>query len=186
MKIKGTSVAVTFDFVKSNFPDSVEEWLGNLPESSRTIFKNPIISMQWYPFFEGMIFPTETIGRMFYQNNMQKASYEIGKFSAEKSLKGVYKIFVRIASTSFVLKRTSQIFNTYYDSTSIEILEQNDTKVVFKVSGIKPEGRLIFNRIAGWMEKTIEIVNNKPIQVDFTEKILENNTLTALITAEWN
>jgi hypothetical protein len=36
------------------------------------------------------------------------------------------------------------------------------------------------------MEKTIEIVNNKPIQVDFTEKILENNTLTALITAEWN
>lgn len=68
-------------------------------------------------------------------------------------------MFVRVASTKYVLRKTSQIFNTYYQGASIEIIDQDNNSAVFKVKGVNPEGRIFFHRLSGWMERTIEIVN---------------------------
>jgi hypothetical protein len=185
MKIKGTSVLSTLHFVKTKFPSQIQIWIESLPEDSKKIFSNPIIAAQWYAFIPGMIEPTEKIGEMFYNGDKTKTAYETGKFSAEEGLKGIYKIFVKIASTKFVLRKTSQIFNTYYDGASMEILEQTDNTAVFKVLGIQTEGRLFFERLKGWMEKTIEIVNNKPIAITTKETTNSFGNIEAIVTAKW-
>lgn len=185
MKIKGTSVLSTLNFVKTKFPAETHKWLESLPEISKKIFTMPIYAGQWFPFIEGMIMPTQKIGEILYGGDTKKAAYETGKFSAEQGLKGVYKIFVKVASTGFVIKKTSQIFNTYYEGASIEIIDQTDKKVTFKVKGIDIQGRLFFERLSGWMEKTIEIVNNKPIAVSYKEEEKENNLIDAYIEAKW-
>lgn len=185
MKIKGTSVLGTLHFVSKTFPEQTSEWIDSLPAESKKIFSNPVISGQWFSFSAGMIVPMEKIGEMFYSGNSKKAASEMGKFSAEEGLKGIYKIFVKIASTGFVLRKTSQIFGTYYDGASIEVVEQTANGAVFKVSGIEKQGRIFFDRVSGWMEKTIEIVNNKPINVSYIESEHSDGTLSAVITASW-
>ena len=186
MQIKGSSINSTLNFIVTKFPERKSDWLSMLPEKSNDIFGVPVYTAKWYPFIEGMILPTKTAAMLFYGGDNEKASYEIGKFSAEEGLKGIYKLFVRVASTSFVLRKTTNIFNTYYDGAAITIIEKADSSVKFKVTGIKTDGKLIFNRIAGWMEKTIEIVNNKPINVTFTEEEKEDSFVDAIITAVWS
>lgn len=83
MKIKGTSVLSTLNFVKTKFPGETSKWLNKLPESSQKIFNSPIISGQWFSFMDGMIHPTLTIGEVFYGGDLKKAAHEIGKYSAD-------------------------------------------------------------------------------------------------------
>ena len=59
---------------------------------------------------------------MFFSDE-KEAGLELGRYSAEISLKGIYKIFLKISSPNFVLARASNVFNTYYNPGIVEIIE---------------------------------------------------------------
>ena len=182
MEIKGTAVKSTQKFVKENFPDRYEEWIASLSENSRNIYKDIILSGNWYPLIDAIILPTEKIGEIFYNSEIKQLAYDIGKASALQALSGVYKIFVRIASLEFVLKRIKTIFSTYY-STGVFKLVKNDKRIIsFEITGFKKGEELIFERIAGWVDGIFNIVSNKTKQVDYTITNKDNNFIEATIT----
>jgi len=185
MEIKGTAVKTTPEFVKERFPGRYMEWLQSMPSSSRTIFEQPIYATSWYDLIESVIIPTQKVGDLFFDGNHTEAAHMLGRYSAEVALKGIYKIFVRVSSPHFVLSRASSIFSAYYNPSVIRVIEGKDRRCVLELKQFKTNEKLIMNRIAGWVEQTLEITLKRALSV-----VVENNEagteLETLITIEWD
>ncbi|MBN1990349.1 MAG: hypothetical protein JW783_13185 [Bacteroidales bacterium] len=185
MEIKGTAVKTTPEFVRERFGDRFQEWIELLPDSSRSIIEQPIYATSWYSLMDSVIVPTQKVGDLFYDGDHTLAAYELGRYSAETALKGIYKIFVRVSSPHFVLSRASSIFSAYYQPAEVRVIETTDKKAVLQFSKFAVDEQLIMHRIAGWIEKTLEITLKSALQVDVENR--ENGTeLVTRIVAEWN
>lgn len=71
----------------------------------KNIYKDVILSGNWYSLIDSILIPTEKIGELFYNGDVKKAAHQAGKDSALQALSGIYKIFVKIATFDFVAKR---------------------------------------------------------------------------------
>jgi len=185
MEIKGSAVKATPDFVKDRFNNRYSEWVKSLPEKSKNIIENPIYATTWYSLMDSVIIPTQKVADLFFEGNYVKAANEIGRYSADVALKGIYKIFVRVSSPHFVLSRASSIFATYYQPADIQVIDSAEKKAVLQFSKFHPNEKLIMNRIAGWIEKTLEITLKSALKVD-VENHIEGSNLTSKITVFWN
>lgn len=183
MEIKGSSLKSTNDFVKENFPDRYSEWLENLPQESKILFSDIILITDWYPPQEGLVIPTKTIAKLFYNNNESLASFEIGKFSAKTGLTGIYNLFIKIASPSFILKRASSMFTTYYSHTNFDIIESDKSMAKMQISGFKIDEILIFDRTEGWTNQLGDIINVK-FNISKKVEIIGNNA-NCIILSKW-
>ncbi len=185
MNIKGTSLTGTLNFVKNTFPGRIDEWIEELPVRSRKMFLNAILATHWYPIEEGLIIPTKIIAKLFYAGNEKKASYEIGKYSAQEGLKGIYKIFIKVASPKYVLKRSSVIFKTYYEQIDAQITEDKNNEVTFYIKGFKEKEQLIFDRISGWIFEILKIIKTQPLDVKYLLVPQSGDFVDARILVKW-
>jgi len=183
VEIKGTAVKPTKVFVKDKFSNRYIEWLNSLSENSRNIMTDNILISMWYPIKDAFIEPTQKVCELFYNGNTIGAK-ELGMYSADIGLKGVYKIFVRIGSPKFLLKRASMIFSTYYSQSEIELIEISDNKAIMHISKFPEPHELIDLRICGWIERALEISGCRNVKIDITKSLAKGDKLTEFVS-EW-
>ena len=185
MKIKGTAVKSIQKYIKKEYPNRYDEWIQALPDESSEYFENSILSGDWYEVQNAFITPTKYVGKLFFDNDTDKAAYELGKFSAVEALSGIYKIFVRIASMKFILKKLKTIFATYFSSGTVEIIDEGSVKY-FKLIGFKIEEKIMVVRIAGWAEGLFTTIGKKPSRVTNSVIELEDNFIDGTVKVEWD
>lgn len=178
MEIKGTAITAIRDHVKSNFPDRYAEWINALPESSKDIFSGAIDSSKWYPLDEGGILPTKNTADLFFNGDYQRGALEAGKFSAEEALTGIYKLFVKASSPGYIIQRASRVFASYYQPCKMEVLEKTDSTVLVEISDMTRSDIVIEYRIAGWIEKALEISGARHVVVEFKKSIARGDSVT--------
>jgi hypothetical protein len=185
MEIKGTAVKTTPEFVKEKFPGKYDSWLESLPEKSRAIISKPIYAAAWYDLNDSVIIPTKKLADICYNGNYVKAANILGRYSAEVALTGIYKVFVRVSSPHFVLSSATSIFSSYYRPSDIKVIEKQEKSCVLQLSQFDESEKLIMHRIAGWVEKTLEITLKSALSVNVQNNV-DRGVLTSLITIEWN
>ncbi|HAN77838.1 MAG TPA: hypothetical protein DCQ31_08735 [Bacteroidales bacterium] len=184
MKIKGTAVSVTPEFIKKFFPAKYNEWIQSLPYESLKILNNPIFATDWYSLYDAVIAPTEIAGLVLFGGNKALAAREIGKYSGEIALQGIYKIFLRITAPGFVLGRATNVFSSYYDDAQIVVIEKSDKHTVLQFSGFSGKESLIIERIAGWIQKALDLTGNPKHEVTIETEGSELNPVYT-IRAQW-
>lgn len=157
MEVKGTAVIAIRDYVKINHLDEFENWLDSLSEDAKSIYGTSIDSTKWYPVASGAIEPTEKIGKLFFNGDVQRGAIEAGRYSAERALTGIYKIFVKAANPQYIIKRASRVFSTYYRPCEMQVVRQSDSGVVSEISELNSDYSTVVNRIIGWCEMALEI-----------------------------
>jgi hypothetical protein len=178
MEIKGTAITAIRDYVKSNHPEKFSEWLNALPEASKDIYSGVIDSSRWYPLNEGGILPTRKTVDMFFDGDYKRGAWEAGKFSAEEGLTGIYKLFVKAASPGYIIQRASRVFASYYQPCKMEVLERTDSTVLVEISDMTQTDIVIEYRIAGWIEKALQISGAKNVVIDFKKSITRGDSVT--------
>ena len=123
MEIKGTALLAIRDFVKINHKEKYDEWLNSLNMDSRQIFEDTIDSTKWYPVDAAAVEPTVKISELLFMNDSKKGAWESGRYSAEKGLSGIYKIFVKASTPSFIISRAKDIFAKYYRPCEIKVVK---------------------------------------------------------------
>jgi hypothetical protein len=181
MEIKGTAVIAIRDFVKTNYKEKYGEWLDLLPEDSKQIFIDAIDSSKWYPLEIGGVIPTRKIAEAFYDSDYQGGAWSAGNFSADKALTGIYKIFVKASTPSYIVQRASRVFATYYRPCEMEVTSKTDNSVVLEITNMTVSDEVIEYRIAGWMQRALEISGAQDIQINFTKSITKGDALTEMI-----
>lgn len=185
MRIKGTALRTTQQFVQEKFPNKYKEWLNILPEKSFLFYDNVILVAEWYPLIEGVIIPTQKIAELFYNNDYKKAAYEVGYYSAVSAVNSVYKIFIKIASIDYALRRATNIFSTYYDGGEFQIIESTKDHVKFRVDGFDESEKEIFDRIAGWIHGIFELISRQRFSIEYITHPASQGKLTCIILAKW-
>jgi hypothetical protein len=179
MEIKGSAVKSIPEFIKKNYNDKYKDWLGALPEDSRKIFQDTVLPSNWYPLKEAGIIPTQKMGEMFYGDPL-KGAWQCGRYSAEVALTGIYKFFIKAASPFFIISKASKIFSTFYQPSTMEVIDKGDDWVVLQISKFEEPHPVIENRIAGWIEKAMEIHGVLSVKVDFTKSLTRGDTVTEI------
>jgi len=182
MKIKGTSVSNTNDYVKSFFSKQYKEWIEALPEKSKEIFSNPILASNWYDITDSQVEPIKKIAELFYNGNYKETFYRVGKDGANRALNGVYKIFIKIATLEFVIKRATVISSTYYtEDGGIKVIENNNNLILLDLVGFETGQELMADNISGWLDGLLEIVTNRKYFIENIYKDSINNKLDVKI-----
>lgn len=116
MQVKGTGIKTTKEFVLKNFPDDYEGWIESLSIESKPYFVETTNFTRWYPIKEAYIDPGNKIIELFFQGDIKAGGEALGRFSANYALKGIYKVFLLVASPKHLINRAQKI-NNYLFST---------------------------------------------------------------------
>ena len=164
MRVKGISLKVTLDFVKQNFPDRLDEWISSLSDLSRDSYLKPLMISDWYPI-EITLESRKKIAELFFNGDNDKCAWDIGRFSADSVLKGIYKAFIKVASTSFVIGRASKILGAYYENSQLEVLETTAKSVNIRINKFPASDSMYELSLCGWIEFALEKVGSKEINI---------------------
>jgi hypothetical protein len=177
MEIKGSAVKSIPDFIRKVHPENYQVWINALPEASKKIFTSPILPSNWYPLQEAAVVPTEVLGNLIF-DDARHGAWQNGRYSAESALTGIYKFFIKTASPFFIINRAGKILTTYYQPSDMKVVEQGDNYVVLHITEFEEPDELIEARIAGWIERAMEIHGVGFVQVDITKSLTRNDPVT--------
>ncbi len=180
MEAKGRALEILPKFVVSRFgKESLNRWMNLLSEEARKEFSRGIVSSQWYPLKSFLVDPTLRLCEHFYGS--YQGALEVGRFSAEYALKGVYKLFVKWGSPEFVIRRASTILPTYYRPCAAEVVEVSKGRGTVRITDFREMHPIIELRIKGWMEKALEISGCKNIDITIPKSLTNNDPYTEFV-----
>lgn len=170
LHIKGTSVLDTVEAIKARAGKAeLDKIISHLDPETREIFQRPISPSSWYScdafsrFLEADL--RETAGGDA-QELVRRAEAVIAK-----QLSGIYKVFVRLGSPEFIIRRIAAVHATYFDGVQIipEIKGPNNATIQYV--GFSPNHRIMGFVILGFFRKALEISGAKKVDVHFTVPI---------------
>lgn len=181
MKVKGIGIKTTREFVKARFGSKYDAWVNALPESSKPFYKTIVNVSEWFPIKEAYITPIDKIVEFFYNNDYKKGGEEIGAFSAELALKGIYKVFLLVTTPNFLMVRGSKIMSTYYDPCEIHVSEKGFKTVSLRFTDFAEMTPAMEYRAAGWCKRALELCNCKNVKCQITFHLTKKDPYTELV-----
>jgi hypothetical protein len=161
--------------VEKVHPDGYDKWIKSLSEESQKLMERTTTS-KWYPINEGILEPTKNMCDMFY-SSPREGAWKSGRFSAEEALTGIYKVFVVISSPSFLVKRASRMLATFYSPSEVEVIDSSKHSMLVHFTKLPTKSEYLEYRIAGWMEKALEICGCKELSVKTPKSIATGDEL---------
>ena len=123
MEVKGTAIITVPLFIKDRFGEGgLNQWIGALTPEARQVYPASVLVSSWYPLKEFLIEPLHKMCDLFCAGDL-KGARESGRFSADYSLKGIYRIFVKLGSPEFMLRRAGTILPVYYTPSEMKVAE---------------------------------------------------------------
>lgn len=183
MEVKGSAVISTPKYMKEKYPSQYEKWLDALSQESRHIMQS-VLASNWYPLDAGFIQPTKAACDIL-QNGSKKVAWDMGRYSAEYSLNGVYRVFFRIGSPAYLISRGAKVFSSYYKPCELNVTSNDSKNTSIQITEFPESSEYIENRIAGWMEKALELCGVQGIQVAISQSMAKGDALTE-IQLKWD
>ncbi len=175
MSVKGPAIAVLPLFVKERFGKSgLDDWLEAISPQARKIYTSQILSSEWYPIEESYLAPTKALCDLFYGGDPAGAR-EIGAYSADYALRGVYKAFVKMTSVSFFVSRTASILQTYYRPCTAQVVLSEPKRAALQMYQFPKPSLYAEMRIAGWTQRAFEIHGCKNPKVEVTKSLAKGD-----------
>ena len=184
MEVKGVAVKSIIGYIMDNHKSDYLVWTKSLSNDTQKILKS-VVTSGWYEVEASLVEPTVKFSRMFFDGQLNKAAWELGRYSAEKALKGIYKIYVRASSPSHLIYRATRIMNAYYRPTELQVRNRKQNSVEFVFKCFDAPSSIVEARIGGWVEKALEISGCKNVKVSVIKKasIID---LTTNYLCEWS
>jgi hypothetical protein len=177
-EISGLAVKTLPIFIKDNFgEEGLQRWKNELDPDVRELFDNPIVITDWFEINKFIVIPTKLVCDLFY-NGDEKAAWTFGRFSADFGLKGVLKLFVKMGSVSVFVNRAATSIPHYYRPLIMEVILQEKKRTRIILKDFPDIHRLIEYRIAGWMERALEISGCKNVDLKIPKSIIDGDDVT--------
>lgn len=184
VEVKGTAIINIPLFIKDRFGEGgVNQWIDALTPEARKVYPASVLVSSWYPLKELLIEPLRKMCGLFYAGDL-KGARESGRFSADYSLKGIYKILVKLGSPESMLDRAGTIMGLYYNPSEIKVVERRKGQGIMQISNFPDMDRALEIRIVGWMERALEISGGKQPDIKVTQSLTAGDPLSEFI-ATW-
>lgn len=167
LHIKGTAVQGTLAAIRTRGGEKeLAKIIAHLDEETRQIFEKPISPSAWYS--------CDAFARFLEADVQQTAGGNeevlVARSEAviEKQLHGIYRIFVRLGSPEFVIRRIAAIHSTYFDGVQIIPEMKGPNRATIQYVGFSREHRILEFVIIGFFKKALEISGAKKVDACFS------------------
>jgi len=179
MEVKGTAIKWIPKYIKKKFgKKGFEQWLDAISAEAYTIYSIPVADDDWFSLKTAFVEPMANIAQLFYSWDLQKAAWEIGRHSADITLKGVVKMFVKMNSVDYFVAKMTELLPTYYKPCAMEVVERTEGTAVVRITEFPGMDKAPEFRLAGWGERALEITGAKDVNVDITRAISNRDPYT--------
>lgn len=162
-RMKGTILFSSVGYLREKLGEAgYEALVDTLPEEDRETLQRPILVGNWYRFGLLVDLMKAAEGRVRPAPGYT-IPWEMGRYSAEAGLKGIYRLFFKVAETGFILKRATQLFSAYYDSGAMQVVTSEPKLAVIRIVGFEEPGDLFCQRVQGWCQRTTELAGNRDV-----------------------
>jgi hypothetical protein len=183
MEVKGTAVRSTPLFVRQRFNSRFDEWADSLSDRARTVMLARVSTSDWFDLQTAMIEPTQKICDLFFEGD-KAGALDVGRYSADYSLWGLYRLFIKIGSPSYLIKRATSVFSTYYRPCKMIVVEQTPLSALVRITEFEEPNELVELRIIGWMERALEISGSSKVEMKITKSLARGEDCTEIV-AQW-
>ena len=122
MMIKGTALKVVPEAIKEKFSEEgLNKWMTKIPDYVEKEYEQGIITSKWYPLNDFYLSPVKMYCELFYSGSLRGA-YELGRYDAEKAVKGIFKFLYKLNTPDFFIVDASLIFPNYYKDSEMEVI----------------------------------------------------------------
>ncbi len=178
MEVKGSALlSIPLFLLKKVGKRGYNEWLNTLTPAARKVYGSKIDKNKWYPLQEIMVEPSLRACDMFFHGS-RRGAWESGRYSAEIGLKGLYKMLVKLSSPQILIKKAGSIIQTYYNPCSLEVIDSGKDYVILHITEFPEMDKMIEYRIAGWMERALEICGCRHISIKINKSLTDNSLYT--------
>lgn len=178
MEVKGATIKTLPLFIRERYGDEAQkEWRSRLSPKSRELCDLALAS-SWYPAEEGIIEPTQKFCDLFFDGDIAGA-WECGRYSADRNLKGIYRIMLKIGSGTWVAERSSRIFQLNYRPGKAEIIwSENRKGGIVRFVNLDNSHETIEYRIGGFMEQAQIISGSMDVKFELIKSISRGDDCT--------
>lgn len=183
LKVKGAAVKSTITLIKEKLGDDLQEWVDTLPDDLKFLFTRPLLTSQFYD--------TVTLATLmeryaeYRKEDPERVYIEMGHASADYGLKTVHRVFLKLGSPEFLIRKSSVAWNSYYDAGVMEVVSHSPGSASLNLSGVKIPHRAICGRITGWMERYLELTGARNINLRHTRCTVKGDPREEW-EADWN
>ena len=170
VQIKGATIKEAVTQIKTRAGDQAfQKILGLLDEDTRKMFEGEIIASTWYPLDNYARF-LEVEVRVL-ANGREEVITRGAEVANERSLRGIYKAFVKVGSPEYVMERIAAVHTTYFQGVSVDVQLPEPRKALIKYTGFEKQHRIMGFAIIGFFKKALEISGAKDVVIHFSTPI---------------
>lgn len=185
MEVKGIAIKTTRDFIKAKFPNDYNKWLNELPDTVKENYKTLVDVSRWYSLEEDYLIPISKISTLFYRGDVRACGEAMGYYSADVALKGIYKVFLLMASPKFLMQRASKIIRTYYQPSEVEAESVSDKSAIIRITEFNAMDQTLEYRFAGWCKRALELSNCSGVSYKINQSLAKGDSYTEM-QFSWN
>jgi hypothetical protein len=184
METKGGTIQHLVPYIKEKFgEEAYQKWLDTLPPESQKIYSAQILPSMWYPVKEASRIPTETMIKLFFDSDPKKA-IDVGIYTAEKMLKGIYKAFIKFGSPSFIISKSSSMLATLYRPAELEVVDIGSNNSIVRFTEFPEMYEALEYATIGFVQTIHKLCGCKDIDVRINASITRGDPYTE-IEATW-
>ena len=177
MKVKGTAILSTLEFIELKFgKDAINKIREKLSPEECEVLDGAIIQPVWYPF-SLYVNLTKYMDQIYGISDLSLAK-EMGSWAAAHDLKTIYKLFYKIGSPSFIIKRATKVFTTYFESGELKIISETKNSIIMELVNFCEVDLVFIQRVSGFMQKTLELSGGIDAKVWGSQRPLDGKTVT--------
>ncbi len=156
MEVKGVAVKTIPKYMSLKYPEVYDAWLTELEPEVRKAFLGSIYASRWYDADKFLRQPVLKASQITYIDP-QEMAWDMGEFSAEDALNGIYRFFLRFGGPVNMLKHTPFFLENYYRPSNLrlEVLDEEKRYAELVFYDFVTADDLVIYRIAGWGHYTL-------------------------------
>jgi len=163
-RIKGIGYKVEITYVKTEHgEETLQRILSTLMPGDRILLEGTILASDWHPQGPLERF-RQAVARHFMDTEL-KTLEEMGRFSAQYALTGIYRVFMAVSSPAHVIKKVGNLFPKYFDHGKAEAVVHGPRDISIIISGWEDASATLCAVMKGYFERTLEMAGARGVEV---------------------
>jgi len=158
--VKGSAITARIRFVRERFGEAeLRRLKDSLSETSRGLLDGRVLPHAWVPF-DLFVELNLAVDRTFGTGDLSMCR-EMGRYSAAVNLPTLYRIFYRLGSPSFILRKAAKVWRVHYDSGELRVLDPDldgpEERATLEIAAFETPHRAHCQSVLGWAERSVEL-----------------------------
>jgi hypothetical protein len=156
VNVKGSALRARLRYVAERGGSDGEARLKErLSPALRELCARGILANGWYPF-AAFVELNSAIDAQLGRGDLALC-YELGRYACDVNLTTLYRIFFRVGSVPFIIRRAAAAWRVNYDEGAMSVVEQSAGGAILRVSGVAQPHRAHCLSVRGWIVRAAEI-----------------------------